>query len=349
MADVLKLAPRKEMLASTSMARRRRASRLAGSAVVTLLASVAPAHAEDASIPLRVEYTAPIACPSDELFVAQVRERTPRIRLAAEGEASKVAKVDVALAPSGQYEGRLALAEPEGGASERVVTGESCADVVRAVAFVVSVFAVERSTQAGPEAPAPPPPASRERTVEPDRVSPERRSGWAILASAGVRNGVGETFGPAISAAVERYEEGTWLAPSVRARVQFAQSTMQTDGERLVGRLFTAGVDGCALRLGPVDGAFGVSPCLRFEGGLAHGDIGSSSGGAPWFAPGALARGRLRLVSGLVVELDAGISVPLVHSRFAAYTPPSVRDVKRLAQAPAIAAELAASVGWAFR
>jgi hypothetical protein len=341
---------------------------LASGAVMVgvVVLGAASAHADDeATLPLRIDYAAPLSCPSEELFVAQLRERVPTIRVALEGEAASAVKVDVVLADSDDpYQAKLVLVDREGARSERVVTGSSCADVVRALAFITSVYAVERAPRPDPQAQLrvtpPPPPAAPPSSPSPpslasnrDRVPVlvPRRAADALLASVGARNGIGTGLGPEIAIAYERFEEGTSLAPALRLRVAFAPSAMSSalTNDRLVARLFTAAVDGCALRIGTADHTLGIAPCLRFEGGVATGEIERTVGGAPWFAPGALAHLRWVLADHLLVEADAGVVLPLVRTRWYAYSPPQSNDATLLARAPALAPTFSISAGWAFR
>lgn len=327
---------------------------LARMAPLALLALVtvrtAPAQAAPSrGLPVRIDYTAPPNCPSREMFFTQVADRAPDVQLAAEGENATLVKVDVTTSDSAEpFQARLALTSEAQGAperSERVLTGRSCADVVRAVAFIVSVFVVERAPHV--EEPPPLPPPQSPPPNEPDRASTpsSHRASTAILLSGGMRNGFGDVLGPSASIAVERFEEGSWLAPSIRPSLTFASVVQHAGNDRMVGRLFIAAVDGCAFRLGR--DAIGVSPCLRLEGGVAHADNGPSSIVAPWLAPGALARLRSH-IGGLVTELDAGVVVPLFVNRFHAYTPPTPSGANRVASSPIIATELAVSVGWGF-
>jgi hypothetical protein len=332
-------------------------------ALVALLSGPSLAKADDtATLPLRIEYAAPAACPSEELFVAQVRERVSSVRVAGSGESASAVtvKVEVVLADSDEpYAAKLVLLDVDGTRSERVVNGVSCADVVRALAFIVSVYAVERAPRppdpptevkvAPPPPPAPstPPPSQR----DPDRVAVivPTRTAHALLASVGARNGMASRFGPEVGIAYERFEEGTTFAPALRVRVALAPITLESGSDRLVGRLFTAAVDGCGFRVGNERHTFGVSPCVRLEGGVATGDNGNTIGAAPWFAPGALAHLRMVLADHLLLEADAGVQVPLIQNRFSAYTPPTANDTAVLARTPSVATTFALSAGWAFR
>lgn len=326
---------------------------------ISLLLLPAVAHAEDAMLPadstLRVAYAAPLPCPSEDLFVAQIRERAPDVRVVSADEAATLAGVDIVSESDGSFRARLVLESQSAPRSERIVTGQSCADVVRAVAFIVSTFAfeqtshVEAANEAKAAAPAPEPaPSDDDR----DHASKgPRKAFWAVLGSLGARDGIGSTFGPSYRLALERFEEGSWLSPSIRPSIGLATVSEYAGSDSLDGRLYTLALDGCAFRLGRADGLFGVSPCLRVEGGLEVGQLGAANSealGLAWLAPGALARFRSRLPIGLVVELDAGFVVPLFPHRFYAYSQPAQSSTRLLASSTPVSTEISGSVGWAF-
>lgn len=327
---------------------------------IRLLLLPAVAHAEDAMRPadsstLRVVYAAPLTCPSEDLFVAQVRQRAPDVRVVPAEQASTLAGVEIVAESDASFRARLVMESKLAPRSERIVTGQSCADVVRAVAFIVSTFAfeqtsnVEAANDAKAAAPAPepgPPPDDR------DHLSKgPRKTFWAVLGSLGARDGIGDSFGPSYRLAFERFEEGSWLSPSIRPSVGLATASEYAGGESFDGRLYTLALDGCAFRLGRADGLFGVSPCLRVEGGLEVGQLGAANSGAlalAWLAPGALARFRSRFGIGLVVELDAGFVVPLFPHRFYAYSQPAQSNTRLLASSTPVSTEISGSIGWAF-
>lgn len=234
----------------------------ARSARADLAGSVAPRGV----IPLRIEYVAPAVCPSSELFYGQIRERAPDVHLVPDNEVATIVKVRVVSAPpaaADPFHAQLVLeaqAEqaPTPERTERVVTGASCADVVRAVAFVVATFVVERASHAdtasevrvrspSPSAPSTPPEEVRVLPI------PRARRYSALLASVGARTGIGTMKGPTVGIAFERFVEGSWLAPSVRPSLAFGVTGRTLAPDTITVRLFTAAVDGCAFGLGRLD------------------------------------------------------------------------------------------------
>jgi hypothetical protein len=110
------------------------------------LASPELARAESLD-PIRVEYTAPESCPGRDAFFAEVRARSPRVIFAPDGQRARLFRVTLVLNERGA-EGTLALTEPQGPTSVRVVDSDTCAAVASAIALV-AVLAIDPSASTG--------------------------------------------------------------------------------------------------------------------------------------------------------------------------------------------------------
>jgi hypothetical protein len=98
------------------------------------LASFAYAQAE----PVRLKYRAPSQCSSESEFFQEVTTRTARARRATPTEHARGFEVTIALEADITY-GRLAITNVDGTLSTREVTGETCAEVVSALALMTAL------------------------------------------------------------------------------------------------------------------------------------------------------------------------------------------------------------------
>ena len=144
---------------------RERATSAAIGAAFSMVASRAVAQPNPPVAPVRLEYHAPDACPDERAFVARVRSRTTRFVLAgadATGgdEVARSFSVDVSTTPHG-VEGRLTSLEATRtpAPATRVVAGETCDEVVDALALITALAVDPNASTAFAPAPVPEPPA----------------------------------------------------------------------------------------------------------------------------------------------------------------------------------------------
>ncbi|HYP90197.1 MAG TPA: hypothetical protein VEQ59_18630 [Polyangiaceae bacterium] len=93
-----------------------------------------PTHGEA----VRLEYAAPPECPDAASFVAQVRARTERGRLAEPEELARTFKVVVAAAERG-FSGSIEFLDESGASVSRRVPGEQCEAVVSSLALITAL------------------------------------------------------------------------------------------------------------------------------------------------------------------------------------------------------------------
>jgi hypothetical protein len=150
-----------------------RASRLPAclrwAAAISVASAAGRAGADDARdpVPVRLEFTGPVGCPTPDEFARRVEERAPHMRRAADGERARAFRAVVRAGPSGAV-GRLVLVEPDGRTSERSLEAGDCRQAMEALALITAL-AVERPADAEPAPPessrpapetAPPAPAA---------------------------------------------------------------------------------------------------------------------------------------------------------------------------------------------
>src|ERR1700722_9535689 len=116
------------------------------------------AHGQDPGL-LRLEWNAPVGCPTRETVVGRISELSAGLA----GDAEVVARVEVTAEDAAGWSARVSVRR-EGLESLRILTGPSCAEVVDGVVVVIAL--VLGPTQEPPP-PEPTPAGPREATAPP--------------------------------------------------------------------------------------------------------------------------------------------------------------------------------------
>ena len=271
---------------------------------------------------IRIEYSAPSSCPAKEELGAQLEARTKRFRIATSDEPALTFVLTISET-GGVPVGKLVIRAPSGAETTRDVEGDTCAEVVAALALVAALVIDPDALTSAVVATAPPPPPPKPRRAAPPATPPMR----TVASSSPLRVGVGAALelvagvtpdvmlGPALLA--ELRSRGP-LEPGLRLGLRSSASSGSVPGGGNVSfRWSAASLDGCILRLGRV---LSASPCLRFEGGALTGSASdvprATDGTSAWLAFGGLARLEWTPLDWLVLELDAGLRFPMVRKRF---------------------------------
>lgn len=99
-----------------------------------------PVRAADAAEPLSIAYEATASCPDSLAFFGEITGRTTRARLPRRAEPARMIRVRIARDGAGAFAGRLTAEEPNGEvSSSRDVNGDTCQEVVEALAFVAAL------------------------------------------------------------------------------------------------------------------------------------------------------------------------------------------------------------------
>ena len=292
---------------------------------------------EDAS----AAYDAPPECPSAHVFEAEVERRAP-------GVAKPEARVAVTGSPKAGYDGRLIL-----DGRVRSVHAETCDEAVQALALAVAMAATEEVPQPSdgedttgeptPVANASPPVASLETRDQTAASAPPRATRPQVLVGLGL--GATSGVGPGLTPGVAIFGGLDLGGPAIRFGLNGARSgTVATDlGSARFTRV-TLHVDGCPVTLHR--GAFRVSPCARFDGGVLRGSGESlenaESTALPWLAVSAGARLQLDLTDAVFFEGEARASAPLLRHTF------FVRPNDTVYRVPLVTAEAFLSIGHRF-
>ena len=305
--------------------------------------------------------------PDAPAFRAAIRARTDRARLAGEREKATTFAVRITAGPDERVVGELTIHEPDGAPRVRTMESETCGDVARAIALVVAlVLDPDADTSADPPLPVPdgpdgrdaprPPPASPPPTANPSSAatgpppSPAPATVRVGVGGAiGVLGGVGPSVAPLAGAFVEAERAGagpSWFRPTARLAVDLA--TVAGDhgvgSQRYLWLAATARV--CPVQL-PVGTSVRVGPCVGMQAGrhqATTSDLPNARTSAkPWLAPTATVSLAWRATGRVTLELQGGIVVPLVRTRF--FLAPDVT----LFRVPAVTGMAAASAIVHFR
>jgi hypothetical protein len=304
----------------------------AWSAGLVVLSS--PLLASAAIAPVVITYQADPACPDEAAFLDAVRAQTPNLTEAPPGAPAR--RIAIEIAPEGnQLVGRLRVDELDGTTFSRDVASPRCDEIVSALALFTALT-IDSGPTASP-APARPPAPVRARPPRsaplpdlPVLVTPRDQVPWPRVelgAMASVRGGLA----PTLAGGVEPFFDwSTWrttsgFAPSLRFALAFAASpTTATPGGTVTFVWLAARASACPLAL--VLGPLTVRPCSGIDAGILHGQGGDLAHPAaatrPWIAPTIAARAQWTIAAAIHVELEAGLTVPLIRDRFVFDTPP---------------------------
>jgi hypothetical protein len=340
----------------------------AGAAFSVLFAAGVARGAEPGggqSTPIAIELDAHAGCPDAEEFFAEVRARTPRVRHAAPGEPARRLRVRIAEGPTGSM-GAIAIVDADGATSTRAVAGESCGEVASALSLIAALSVdPDASTSPAPASapipatastagtaspegampvpPPPPAPAPLAPTVVPapaaESASPPPRptgprwrwtaGGHLAAVSAGA---AGLLAAPSVFLDVAR-DAASRPGPSVRVGVTSFHGQVPA-GFGVASLTWTlAQVEGCPVAVTLVANVT-ARPCAAASVGslrsAGEGLAVTHASARPWVAAGVRARAQWVLVDTLLLEVEAGASVPFVRDQFIldpgllVYEPPAI-------------------------
>jgi hypothetical protein len=282
---------------------------------VLLFAIVLGAVSLPSTMPIRVEYDAPPECPQIESFVRAIHARTGAVRLATEGE--QALRVRVRLTRAGaRFEGELRVVD-EQGETVRSVEGSPCDQVVDALSLTAAL-AFDRTAQSvASPAPKPSPIAQRAPAAP-----------FPLALALGARAVTSEVVSPFLSVGGELFVRLTTNTedvgkPTLDVGVLHARNDLVSPADGVWVRLTAITLSACPVGWA-IAGAWRVQPCAVGLGGwLAVTDRAvdhPSSALRSWWSVGARARAAAALGAHYALELEAGVSVPLIRRRFFANT-----------------------------
>ncbi len=315
-------------------------------------------HASAAE-PARFSYAAPEGCPSEQDFVARVQERSVHERPATGDELALSFVVTLAEDRDGVL-GRVEFKDRDGTLVSRAVRGTTCDEVASSIALVTALAIDGRAeAEAEPAAgPAATPPREPERPAVPPAPPPDapasaaRRSSSSALYTAGFGAGFQSVVGPTGGASFEAFL-GAASGPgeaSVRLTAWHWLGSGSQAGREAEFRGWGGRLDGCPLAF--ERGGVFVTPCVGVGAGLFRAS-GVESASLPrpkeasiaWFDATLLGRAGIVLGSLIVLEAEAGLTLPLVREDFGFSAP---LPASTLYSVPALGVGAAAHAGVRF-
>jgi hypothetical protein len=299
---------------------------------------------------IHLDYRADEGCPSAAWFLAQVEERTPRVRLASGNERGRTFVITLVRGKSGTT-GKLAIQEAQRATVAREVTGEQCRDVSAALALATAL-AIDplaalapagdsgkgasgsevsrdpvdaRSDAARAAPPVPPDPAALPDPTTPNgraRGEDGRSAPWTWGTGAGVvlAHGPAPSLSVGGSAFVEYETQAAAMVSALRVSALALQAPEHAVSSALASfRFFFLRPEVCAVRL-RIGAALSVVPCVGLDLGLvsASGSNIDTPLGDERFWAAALALGRLRYAISrtLFLQADVSLAFPLTRHSF---------------------------------
>ncbi|MGK3996968.1 hypothetical protein [Sorangium sp. So ce1024] len=309
--------------------------------VSAALASSAVARAQPTAAPLRVEYRAEAGCPTEADFRDRVVARLRRPLGEADAASAYVVTIEER---DGRFAGRLGVRAADGAAFDRDVAGDTCDDVVAALAVVTALAIDARAAEApatavapaaaasasAAAAPRPPVAGARGRpsaappTNAPSPAPPVPAPPPAEDATTRLTLGAQLLFGQRSgqrSLGARLFAEPPVAAPDhgigplrFHADLETSSGVPAADGS---ASSWLAAVAADACPLGATFGALHLAPCARVGGGLhsasRRGDAPARSATRGWLAIALPVRARLPLWGPLVLDAEAGVRVPLLR------------------------------------
>src|SRR6187402_3237417 len=278
------------------------------------------------SVPIRINYDAPASCPNQDAFYDALRARTQRVRKA-QGNEPRV-DVNVRLTRSERrFHGEMREVVNQDETSSRNVDGETCKEVVEALAFTVAL-------SLDPEAHAPvppevePPPAPKPDTLAVPLASPseaakttipgarlELEIGLSVLGT--VVETAGFATGAALSVMLLR-ETSASKSGAVQLSLLFAGTGLLTAPDDHRTRFGALALDACPFR--HRSGSFEIAPCalatLGFLEMTGRGVSEPATVSRAWLSAGIDLQLSWLLGRGVVFEGALGATVPLVRHRY---------------------------------
>jgi hypothetical protein len=316
---------------------------------VLALALAGRAAAQDSA--MRLAYQAPAGCPDVDAFTAEVRARAPRASMLAGRRFEVTVHANTtASSAATPFEGRVVIADESGVTPSRAVRGDTCEDVVRALALAVAMTIDPVDDEPAPPRavlapPAPTAPPSREASPV-DRASPSKPVERLHL-SVGLKAGAESAVGPLLAPAAGIY--GDVAGPRASLRVGAARSVSplieRGAGSARFART-TMTLDGCPYRWRAAS-TLSLVPCATFEIGSLTSDgqatINPESRARLWVAAGLAGRLVWEAFGPIVFELEGRASAPFTRDRF------FFRPADDVFQAPIVAFSAGLTGGVRFR
>jgi hypothetical protein len=283
---------------------------------LTLAASVQPARAQSAqdleAEPFRLVWSSSAGCHDDSEFLAELTERTARLRKAIADEHAITLIVET-FRSEGGVRGQLTVRKPDGDLTVREVPGVSCQEVEAAMALIAALMVDPLAGQARRKRPEP--------VFRPDLASRPQPPAWSLRAEQRLIARTATTpnvaWGQALGAMLT-YEAGS-LKPSIGLAAEVADGTATARHGSAQLELLAARLAACPLGVQP-GSAFDLRLCATAELGRLRGSgfatAARASKAIVWSSAGIELQARYEVLEPLWVGLEGGFTFPFTRERF---------------------------------
>jgi hypothetical protein len=324
---------------------------LAPTAILHALAALAAD-----SVPIRVNYDAPVGCPNQDAFYEAVRARAKRVRKAQGNEPRVDVNVRVTRVDR-HYHGEMHEVVNQSETAARSVDGETCKEVVEALSLTV---ALSFDPEAPPPTPSdePPPPPKPDQTAPPPPPQPppvierppppasgsplEVELGLSVLGT--VVETAGFATGGALSVMLLRQANAS-TSSGVQLSLLFAGTGLLTAPDDHRTRFGAVALDACPYR--HRSGSWEFAPCalgtLGFLEMTGRGVAEPATVSRAWLSLGVDLQMSWLLGRGVVFQGALGATVPLSPHRYYTNTPDQV-----IAATPVISPLVRVGLGYRF-
>jgi len=152
-------------------------------ALLFLTATAFPSRARAEPERIRVQFFAPPRCPDGAAFLRALRQRTGRFQLVTSAEQTRLFAVTITHVDA-SISGRLEIQGPGMEASLRSVSGNTCDEVMAALAFMTALAIDPSAVSPSPQSPTAPSPAAPSNRTAVSPLPPPPASAPALHTSA---------------------------------------------------------------------------------------------------------------------------------------------------------------------
>lgn len=287
------------------------------------------AHAEGASIAVRLELSGPFGCVSARELLTALQSRNGRVRLAAGDEPGALLRVRVSETARG-LRGELEVRVNEAQTSARVVDGDSCRAVVEALSLsaALALQLVSQQVTAPKTAPSLSVPldaagaAGREASRPAPAALAKNAETRSFRLEAGAQASLAQVLTPHLNAGgsvLARARHARGLQASLSLSLLHSRNELFESSRHAALRLTGVALTACPARF-YLPGPLRLEPCATGTGAELRA-VGrelpsSATVSRSWWGLGALLRLSVSPASDVAIELEAGALLPLVDRQF---------------------------------
>lgn len=283
---------------------------------LALMAPVPAARAQPSEVaeaePFRLVWSSSAGCHDEGVFLAELSDRTARLRKARTDEHAITLIVETFHSDAG-VRGQLTVRKPDGDLTVREVPGVSCQEVEAAMALIAALMVDPLAGQARH--------ARIEPNFKPDAPPRPRPPAWSFRAEQrlSARTAIAPVLSWGQALAILLTHEAGALKPSVGIAAELADATTSAPHGSADFALAAVQLAVCPLGLQPGD-AWDLRACATAELGRLRGSgfatPAPASQAIVWSSAGIELEARYELLRPLWLGLEGGLTFPFSRERF---------------------------------